>query len=76
MKDRTAKTFTGKIVKIYNRVEAIYASKAGMPHICFPAEWKNGERIPSCAECGHRYQHKFSKRACIYGLPDGSLLIE
>lgn len=54
------------MTKIYNRVIKIYASKAGMPHNC-DAE---------CKRHGHDYVHTFKKKACIYGLPDGSILIK
>lgn len=56
----------GKRIKIYNRVIKIYASKAGMPHQC-DAE---------CKKHGHNYVHHFKEKACIYGLPDGSLLVK
>jgi hypothetical protein len=52
--------------KIYNRVLKIYASKAGMPHKC-DAE---------CRRHKHLYVHEFKKSACIWGIPDGKLLIE
>lgn len=52
--------------KIYNRVLQVFASKAGMPHHC----------DAKCRAAGHRYQHKFSSKACVYGLPDGSILIK
>lgn len=55
-----------RIVKIYSSVDDIYASKAGMAHKC-DAE---------CKRHGHRYHHAFSKKACVYGLPDGSILIK
>jgi hypothetical protein len=54
------------MTKIYNRVVKIYASKAGMPHNC-DAE---------CKKHGHNYVHHFKQKACIYGLPDGSLLVK
>lgn len=53
------------MTKIYNRVVEIKASKAGMPHACDSA----------CRRAGHNYKHRFSSKACIYGLPDGSILI-
>jgi hypothetical protein len=52
--------------KIYNRVIQIFASKEGMPHQC----------DDKCKRAHHRYQHKFSSKACIYGLSDGSILIK
>lgn len=52
--------------KIYERVLEIRASKAGMPHRCDSA----------CRQAGHRYVHKFRSKASIYGLDDGTLLIE
>jgi hypothetical protein len=52
--------------KIYNRVIKIYASKAGMPHNC-DAE---------CKKHGHNYVHHFKEKACIYGLPDGTLWVK
>lgn len=54
------------VTKIYQRCIQIFASKAGMQHHCDAA----------CKRAGHRYQHKFKKSACIYGLADGSLLIK
>lgn len=53
-------------VKIYSCVEDIYASKADMPHAC----------DAKCRRAKHRYHHKFSKKACVYGLSDGSILIK
>lgn len=61
----TALSRRGGRVKIYNRVIQIFASKEGMPHNCDAA----------CKSHQHLYQHKFTKKACIYGLPDGTLLI-
>lgn len=52
-----------RLVKIYNHIDAVYADKAGMPHKC-DAE---------CRRAGHRYVHKFKKRASVYGRPDGSI---
>jgi len=57
---------SGRPVKIYSEVHAIYASKAGMRHHCDAA----------CKKARHLYRHKFKTRACIYGLPDGSILIK
>lgn len=51
---------------IYSRVLEIRASKAGMDHRCSDA----------CRRAGHRYVHRFKTRASIWGLPDGSLVIE
>lgn len=51
---------------IYSRCLEIAGSKAGMPHKC-DAE---------CKHYGHKYRHKFSHKCCIYGLPDGSILIK
>jgi hypothetical protein len=53
-------------VKIYSQCIEIRASKAGMPHKCDAA----------CKRSGHRYKHAFKKKACIYGLPDDSILIK
>jgi hypothetical protein len=53
------------LTKIYSELIEIRASKAGMPHKCDSA----------CKKAGHRYVHKFSSKPCIYGLPDGSILI-
>lgn len=52
--------------KIYQRIHKIYASKAGMPHKC----------DDECRRHGHQYVHAFKESACIYGLPDGSLLVK
>jgi hypothetical protein len=54
-----------QMVKIYERCIEIKASKAGLKHPCDAA----------CKRAGHNYKHGFAKKACIYGLPDGSLLI-
>jgi len=54
------------MTKIYERVIKIYASKAGMKHNC----------DDTCKKHGHNYVHAFKKRAAIYGLPDGSILIK
>jgi hypothetical protein len=62
---KTSNPPAGKIVKIYNRVEDIYASKAGMPH----------QYDAKCLRAKHRYHHKFVKKACVYGLPGGRILI-
>jgi hypothetical protein len=51
--------------KIYERVLKIYASKAGMPHHC----------DAKCKAAGHQYVHTFKKKACIYGLSNGNLLV-
>jgi hypothetical protein len=64
--DSIKNPYTGRLVKIYNHVDAIFASKAGMDHKCDSA----------CKKSGHRYQHKFKEKACIYGLSDGTLLIK
>lgn len=53
------------MVKIYQKCIEIRATKAGMHHHC----------DDKCKAAGHRYKHPFVKSACIYGLPDGSLLI-
>jgi hypothetical protein len=53
-------------VKIYGSIHMIAASKAGMKHKC----------SPECRRAGHRYQHVFKNNACIYGLPDGSILVK
>lgn len=52
--------------KIYNRVLQVFASKEGMAHQC----------DARCRAAHHRYQHRFTQKACIYGLPDGSILIK
>lgn len=52
--------------KIYSHCIEIRASKAGMPHKCDAA----------CKRSNHLYKHEFKKRCCIFGLPDGSLLIK
>lgn len=52
--------------KIYNRIVKVYASKAGMPHKC-DAE---------CKRHKHLYVHEFKKKASIYGLKNGSLIVE
>lgn len=54
-----------RLTKIYNRVIEMKASKAGMPHQC----------DPKCRAAGHRYVHRFSSKACVWGLPDGRILI-
>ncbi len=51
---------------IYSRAIEILASKAGMKHQCDEA----------CRRVNHVYRHRFSKMACIFGLPDGSVLIK
>jgi hypothetical protein len=55
----------GGMIKIYERCIEIKASKAGLKHHC----------DEKCRRAGHNYKHGFAKKACIYGLPDGSLLI-
>lgn len=54
------------VTKIYNSIIEIKASKAGMRHKC----------DAKCKRALHRYVHKFKNNACIYGLPDGSILIK
>lgn len=49
---------------IYSNIESIHAQK-GQQHIC-DAE---------CKRVNHRYVHKFSSNAAIYGLPNGDVLI-
>ena len=54
------------LTKIYSRLIEIKASKAGMPHRC----------DDKCRAAGHRFRHPFTSKACVYGLPDGSILIK
>jgi hypothetical protein len=53
-------------VKIYQTCIELKASKAGMPHECDEA----------CKRSGHNYKHSFKKNACVFGLPNGSILIK
>ena len=32
--------------------------------------------MPNVCELRHRYHHKFAKKACVYGLADGSILLD
>ena len=58
-------------VLIYSRALSVRASKAGMPHHCYPANGKE----PSCKDANHEYVHKVEKNACVYGLKDGNVLL-
>jgi hypothetical protein len=51
-------------VVIYHRIGGIWAQK-GPGHAC----------DPKCKKAGHWYEHKFTGRFPVLGLPNGRLLI-
>jgi hypothetical protein len=52
-------------VEIYSEIKEIIAKK-GPGHKCDAA----------CKRAGHTYRHKFSRKAGVYGHPDGHISIE
>lgn len=64
IRDRKRRANPPAGVVIYHRIGGIYAQK-GPGHAC----------DPKCKRAGHWYEHKFTTKIPVIGLPNGRLLI-